>query len=412
MRKIGLFIFVLLTFQTVYAQRKKKAVFIIVDGISADVIDSLPTPNIDEIAKEGAFLKAFQGGEKGSYSESPTISAVGYNNVLTGTWYNKHNVPDNAIKNPNYSYWTIFRFLEEQYPEKKTAIFSSWQDNRTKLVGEGLAETGNIKLDYHFDGLELDTLKYPHDKQRDFMSRIDQDVTNEAARYIKENGPDLSWVYLEHTDDMGHMYGDSEKFYDAVKKADERIGQIWEALKLREKQLNEDWMIIVTTDHGRDEETGKHHGGQSDRERSSWIATNAGSLNEYARNAVGISVVDILPTIARFMDISIPGTRLRELDGTPLVGDISVVVPKAKIDGNKLRISWKAFDKRGKVKILLSKTNEFKNGGKDDVYDTLAVLPAAEQQYELDLAKLKPSTFYKVVIEGEHNSLNRWIVKK
>jgi predicted AlkP superfamily pyrophosphatase or phosphodiesterase len=239
MKKI--FIITLFTcFCMAVSAQKKKAVFIIIDGVSKDVLDKLAIPNIDAITKEGALLSAYQGGERGQYNQTPTISAPGYTNVITGVWYNKHNVPDNDIKAPNYHYPTIFRFFKDQYPEKKIGIFSSWEDNRTKLVGEGLKQTGNIKFDYKFDGLELDTVKLPHDKDRQFMSAIDQAVTDEAARQIKENAPDLSWVYLEYTDDMGHMFGDSKKYNDAVELADRQIGQIWEAVKLREKEYKED----------------------------------------------------------------------------------------------------------------------------------------------------------------------------
>src|SRR5665647_2833324 len=60
-------------------QKTKKAVFIIVDGVPADVIEKLPTPNLHSIAKQGGYTRAYVGGEKGAYSETPTISAVGYN---------------------------------------------------------------------------------------------------------------------------------------------------------------------------------------------------------------------------------------------------------------------------------------------------------------------------------------------
>ena len=71
------------------AQTKtKKTVFIIVDGIPADVIEKLDPPNLNMIAKQGGFTKAIVGGEKDGYSQTPTISAVGYNSVLTGTWVN------------------------------------------------------------------------------------------------------------------------------------------------------------------------------------------------------------------------------------------------------------------------------------------------------------------------------------
>ena len=72
------------------------------------MIEKVATPALDAIAKKGAFLHAYVGGEKGGYSQTPTISAVGYNSLLTGTWVNKHNVWDNDIAAPNYSYWYCF----------------------------------------------------------------------------------------------------------------------------------------------------------------------------------------------------------------------------------------------------------------------------------------------------------------
>ena len=91
---------------------QRKALFVIVDGISADVIEKIAKPNLDAIAREGGYVRAYVGGQKGTYSQTPTISAVGYNSLLTGTWVNQHNVWDNDIKAPNYQYWTIFRFFE------------------------------------------------------------------------------------------------------------------------------------------------------------------------------------------------------------------------------------------------------------------------------------------------------------
>ena len=75
---------------------------------------------------------------------------------------------------------TVFRFFKDQYPEKKTAIFSTWLDNRTKLVGDKLAQTGSIPVDYHFDGLELDTLQFPHDNESRYIHLIDEAVVNRA----------------------------------------------------------------------------------------------------------------------------------------------------------------------------------------------------------------------------------------
>ena len=410
MIRFSFMLLIIFTVNSLSAQTKiKKAIFIIADGIPADVIEKLELPNFKKIAQQGGFAKALVGGEKGAYSQTPTISAVGYNSVLTGTWVNKHNVWDNDIAAPNYHYPTIFRLLKTQSPEKKIGIFSSWQDNRTKLVGDGMNETGSINFDYKFDGLELDTINYPHDGERDFMHRIDESVTSEAAKTIRANAPDLSWLYLEYTDDMGHMHGDSPEFYKAIGYMDKQIGLIWNAIEYRQQNFNEDWLILVTTDHGRDSATGKNHGGQSAREKAGWILTNAKGLNDRFIKQES-SIVDIMPTIARFMGINLPLDIAREVDGVPLIGKLSLVEPSADVNNRQATISWKAGRKKGKVKVWLATTNNYKTGGRD-VYQLLKEAPLKSRKAVIDLVNF-PSSVYKIVIEGENNSVNRWIINE
>ena len=79
-----------------------------------------------------------------------------------------------------------------------------------------------------------------NNQNRHFLDcAIDNLVTAEAARYIVEVGPDLSWAYLQYTDDMGHQFGDCPEQIAAVKLMDQQIGQIWysvKALKLTNAQ--------------------------------------------------------------------------------------------------------------------------------------------------------------------------------
>ena len=290
-----------------------KALFMIVDGIPADVIETVDTPFLDEIAAGRGYTRAYVGGTAGTESESPTVSAVGYNSLLTGTWSNKHQVWDNQVENPDYSYWDIFRIAKAHDPNLKTAIFSTWLDNRTKLLGDGLAAAGGNKLDDHFDGFELDTDRFPHDEEGHYIKEIDALVVDEAARYIGENGPDLSWIYLEYTDDVGHLLGDGPEMTAAVILMDEWIGAVWTSIKQRRSEYDEDWLLVVTTDHGRDAATGKDHGEQSERERTTWIVTNSDRLNTNFADMPAI--VDILPSLATHLELEIPEAVAQKLDG-------------------------------------------------------------------------------------------------
>ena len=75
--------------------------------------------------------------------------------------------------------------------------------------------------------------------------------------------------------------------------------------------------MIVTTDHGRDPITGRTHGSQSNRERTIWIATSSQRLTPdfYAMP----EIVDIYPSIAMHLGITIPEQVARHLDGASFI---------------------------------------------------------------------------------------------
>lgn len=385
----------------------RKALFVIVDGIPSDVIERVNTPWIDSIAAVGGYTQAYTGGEIGAYSETPTISAVCYANLVTGTWVNKHNVWDNNLEAPNYHYPTVFRYLKDAFPEKTIGVFSTWEDNRTKLIGEGKPETGGIKMDFFADGYERDTVNYQRDAARLHIHRIDERVSKEAAAAIRRDAPDLSWVYLQYTDDVGHLHGNSPQMDSAVVIADNQVGRLWEAVQYRQANFGEEWLVYIVTDHGRDDR-GYGHGGQSARERGVWFASNDKNLNDYFHDYEP-ALVDVMPTLLRFMGVDVPREYRFEWDGIPLSGEVSHIFNAAALQGDSLVLEWEVLKADGDLKVWVSTANKHAEGGADE-YIQLAGIPLSAGRASLDV-RAYPSDFYKVVLESPAHTTNRWVFR-
>lgn len=409
MRSI-LFSLALLFATSVYAQPTPKVVFVIADGIPADVMERLQPPAIQEIIQTGSYHRAYVGGIKGTYKETPTISAPGYNDLLTGVWGYKHNVWNNDNQHPNYNYASIFRLAKSQKRPLTTAVFSTWEDNRTVLIGEGLPQTGGLSMDYKFDGYENDTARFRHDRAAYYIHQIDETVIRAADSVIRLKAPDLSWIYLEYTDDIGHRKGTGTAQDSAIGLLDQQMAKISAAINYREKNFNEKWLLVITTDHGRDSVSGRNHGGQSDRERTTWIVLNKKVTNTYWISGQP-AIVDIYPSIVNFMGLELPAAIKTELDGSPFIGNISITNAALEATGDLLTVSWTAFQPNEKVKVSISYTDLAKEGGKDQ-YKSLGNCKAGAQKCSFTIPGLSAMVFYKIIIEGKHNTLNARYIKK
>jgi hypothetical protein len=135
------------------------------------------------------------------------------------------------------------------------------------------------------------------------------------------------------------------------------------------------------------------------------MVTNAKKLNQRFHSGKA-AMVDILPSFLRYFNLVVQEERESELDGVPLIGKISI--ENADLIGKKRnkKVVWSPVDNSGKVKIYWSPTDHFARGGFDE-YMLLAEVEAAAGFYELPkwISKKK---FFKLVLEGELNSLNVW----
>jgi hypothetical protein len=87
---------------------------------------------------------------------------------------------------------------------------------------------------------------------------------------------------------------------------------------------------------------------------------------------------------------------------------VSAILPEVKLLDKQLEVSWKALEKQGKMKVWLSTTNHFEEGGEDQ-YQLIGTADLTQEH--LIIKDIPASSFYKIVLESPHNTLNRWIVK-
>ena len=229
-------------------------------------------------------------------------------------------------------------------------------------------------------------------------------MAEEAATYLRTQGPDLTWVYLQYTDDMGHRHGRSPQLDTAIQKADAQVGLIWQAIQHRQ-QMGEDWQLWVTTDHGRKEPDGKDHGSQSDAEREVWIASNSSGLNAHF-SAGKATQVDLLPSFFRFFNLVVPEHQERELDGVPLTGPLSLSNLALIGKGKKQLLTWTTGMQSEILSVYWSPTDHFATGGHDEYY-LLGEVPSDAKQYPLP-QKFGKRAFFKVLVVGKYNSANTW----
>jgi len=150
------------------------------------------------------------------------------------------------------------------------------------------------------------------------FTETDPVIQDAAERQLSTGDPDLAFVYLGETDQIAHASGVGAQYEQAIARQDERLSRLIEGIRSRPGFVDEEWLVMVTTDHGHLDEGG--HGGGSWQERQSFIV--AGVLGTDGRDSAdGVWAdeaenIDIAPTALTHLGIPVPerlhGRNLRK----------------------------------------------------------------------------------------------------
>lgn len=242
----------------------KKAIVIGYDGCRADNLALINDENpsaIKMLAEEGEVVLSYCGGVAyPRINTQATSTAPGWCSMLTGVWADVHGVTDNDVPKSN-DHLTLLTTAVEDGTIDKSAFYVSWGghfsgSSSTYINEKNYIEENNINTAFVKAGDDNGTYA---------------NVMNDLSQ---ADCSDFIFSIFEFCDHVGHDTGFNHKnaeyvasFYDAEAAGTDVINKI----KARDTYETEDWLIIISTDHGG---YNTWHGGPTMQERYTFIASN------------------------------------------------------------------------------------------------------------------------------------------
>lgn len=251
----------LFSFSTLSAESggisKKKVIIIGIDGCRFDGIEAAHTPNFDLILSKSLWSKNTKIFPDYYPSQGESIMSShgpGWATVLSGVWHDKHGVttddfeeisPENhfdfSYEDPEKQPYYIFDRLQKLDPDYYTASLTTWPELNYQI---------GRKADRQESFIEAESSP--------FLS--DQRVADTFNGLLFESAaPDFSFILFNQVQLEGTRggYGPQNKAYlESIERVDRLMGQVVKSISERVKESKEEWLILVTSDHGG---FGTHH---------------------------------------------------------------------------------------------------------------------------------------------------------
>jgi predicted AlkP superfamily pyrophosphatase or phosphodiesterase len=268
---------------TIGSEPIRKVLFVGWDGVRTDALLAANTPCIDSLLHHSYYN---WNTDRGEY----TVSVPGWSTILHGVWPSKHGLTDNTFGTNQYSQFPdLFTLAKRLKPNLSVANLSNWDDFLRITENENYAQ--------RYDS--------------------DMDLKNDAIKVLNSCTPDIMVLHFDNPDAFGHDSGFSptnQPYLDAITLSDTYLAEIMHVIKQREASLNEEWLVVISTDHGGE---GTGHGNQYDlpQTRYVWSILRRPDLIT-STELSNVNSVDLLPTMLNWLNI--PMQASWNLDGVVL----------------------------------------------------------------------------------------------
>lgn len=233
-----------------------KLMFIGYDGIIATALSMADADKgsgiLDILNDDGKIYLMRTGGAK--IGDQHTSTAPGWATLFTGKWATSNFVATNIHMLSFTSRSLMYSLAVDGY---NTSFNVSWKYHITFTYRQEISSAKRRKLPTNYILLEDD-------------EKTHQSVLNR----INGTSDDAIFAIYEETDKVGHIVGhylEQEKYMQAYYNLEKYSSEIITTIKNRPTYDSEDWMIIITNDHGG---VDYNHGGRTPMEYITFCAIN------------------------------------------------------------------------------------------------------------------------------------------
>ncbi len=243
---------------------EKKVAIIGFDGCRADILNEAQEENsaVSYLLKNGASnnLTYCGGVNYPTDNTQATSTAPGWCSILTGAWADEHGITGNDITKELEPKTLMTSLIEERVIDN-AAFITKWKghfsrSNATYNIEKAYCEQNNIDVDFNL-----------RKNKKDVHTGAMEEITSADCA-------DFVFIIYEDTDSAGHDYGftyNNPVYKDGFRTEDAYGYEVIKAIEARETYNSEDWLIIVTSDHGG---ISTNHGGASIQERMTFVVMN------------------------------------------------------------------------------------------------------------------------------------------
>lgn len=258
---------------------KHRALLVLLDGCRPDALLAADAPNLKKLAFDnGAFSFHVNCG-------GVPLSAPCWTTILTGVRQEDHHVTTNDLdalsldaqghvivtpvpecvcapaRGPLCAIFrrgksqrpaaplpaTIFEKLAQESCSSALFTVGSWEG-----IGR-LAGAPPRTLECRVDHASLSIRYFEASLEQELQAT--KEAITEAIRLVEDgdDGPELVAVYLHFIDGNGHEHGfgyDVPEYRAAITAIDSEVGRLIDSAGVRAAAGREDWLVVVTTDHG------------------------------------------------------------------------------------------------------------------------------------------------------------------